>query len=328
MVNKTLKETMTEEGIERLFNLGFDDKKILGFYKDNRPTEYEYVKKFLNIKEEPVKKVITKPKKKIILLNTEKLEEEPVKKVIAKPKKKIIFLNTEKLEKDYRKTETDFYNDMRKMEERKADIHGVKSKYEVCQLNKFLKQHPKLFKNKNTKLFIYMIYDWFGSNALTLKETIKIIQDFLNEGYINAKNQKILSEFMYFDDFPKELFKSPTKKLIKDINEEKEKISKLDKDIERENEEWYKMEKERKYMNVKKEKIKVMEMKVYIEIDKTGKKLHVSTNFHSDVIPTNVKKEVLKILSENITNHIYKHKKKSDIKIMKGGKIVFDSDSD
>ena len=126
MVNKTLKETMTEEGIERLFNLGFDDKKILGFYKDNRPTEYEYVKKFLNIKEEPVKKVIAKPKKK----------------VIAKPKKKIIFLNTEKLEEDYRKTETDFYNDMREMEERKAAIFSVKSKYEDRQLNNFLKQHP------------------------------------------------------------------------------------------------------------------------------------------------------------------------------------------
>jgi hypothetical protein len=129
--------------------------------------------------------------------------------------------------------------------------------------------------------------------------------------------------------------KAPRKINIKKLAKE---AKEFDRVIERENEQWNKERKEIKYLNVKKKKTKIIDLKAYYIIDKTGQSILSEIKLKDEELLTpQIKRKVIKDLTEKLDSHIKAKKRESDIRKMSGGavksrqrmvKIDSESDSD
>jgi hypothetical protein len=145
--------------------------------------------------------------------------------------------------------------------------------------------------------------------------------------YIYGQIEKLDSKF--------KTEKTPRKINVKKMAKE---AKEFDRDIERENEQWNKERKEIKYLNIKKKKTKIIDLKAYYIIDKTGQSILSEIKLKDEELLTpQIKRKVIKDLTENLDAQIKAKKRESDIRKMSGGavksrqrmvKIDSDSDSD
>jgi hypothetical protein len=149
----------------------------------------------------------------------------------------------------------------------------------------------------------------------------------------------------YVNDYIKKMESKIIKYKPQKINAKKFSIKKMAKEtidfdrvIERENEQWNKERKEIKYLNVKKKKTKIIDLKAYYIIDKTGQSILSEIKLKDEELLTpQIKRKVIKDLTEKLDSHIKAKKRESDIRKMSGGavksrqrmvKIDSESDSD
>ncbi len=170
-------------------------------------------------------------------------------------------------------------------------------------------------------------------NMIENGETKKQILDDIKE---QTKQQGPNNFFLntakkYFSD------KKKGKKNI-DIEEMEKEVFDFGYDIYKENEQWNKERKEIKYLNVKKKKTKIIDLKAYYIIDKTGQSILSEIKLKDEELLTpQIKRKVIKDLREKLDAQMKAKKRESDIRKMSGGavksrqrmvKIDSESDSD
>jgi hypothetical protein len=163
----------------------------------------------------------------------------------------------------------------------------------------------------------------------TQKQIIDEIKEQIKEWGLDNKILKITKK--YFSDKKKGIRRI-------DIDELERQVNDFGYDIFKENEQWNKERKEIKYLNVKKKKTKIIDLKAYYIIDKTGQSILSEIKLKDEELLTpQIKRKVIKDLTEKLDSHIKAIKRESDIRKMSGGamksrqrmvKIDSESDSD
>lgn len=139
----------------------------------------------------------------------------------------------------------------------------------------------------------------------------------------------------FFLNTAKKYFANKDKPKMIDTDYLKYQVIETEYNIDKENEQWNKERKEFKYLNVKKKKTKIIDLKAYYIIDKTGQSILSEIKLKDEELLTpQIKRKVIKDLTEKLDAHIKAKKRESDIRKMSGGshqrmvKIDSESDSD